>query len=231
MELIKEILNWLWPNAPWIIPTVVSGALIWRLSRWTKSLTDTKNKVDSLPCETHKATIASNKTDLERHFATSDALISEHTRRLAAVETKLERWDDKMMDIALSNAASAKKRSPYSLTPFGESLLSKSLGKDCIDCNTEYFFEQIDKQPHNTPFDVERTALGVVIDSFRTDLTNSVKNFLYASPSSLEFDGNIIEFSTSDVQVAMAIYLRDLYMKQASENGQLMQMQADSQTE
>lgn len=221
MELLKNILNWLWPNAPWIIPTLSIAVLSWKLSRWTKSISETKDKVDKLPCESHKATIASNKSDLDRHFATSDTLIAEHTRRLSAVETKLERWDDKMMDLALSGTSSAKKRSPYTLTPFGEFILQKSLGKDCIDRNIELYFAQLDEQPHTTPFDIERSALGVVIDSFRTDTTNSVKNFIYTSPANIEFNGKDHELSITDIQVAMAIYLRDLYLKRNESRGQL----------
>lgn len=247
MEIVKELLNWLWPNAPWIIPSVAVAVLSWRLSRWTKDMSDTKDKVgklpceerrqsifesnadlkrlsefiSKLPCENHKSEIASNKSELDRHFAESDSNILSHTRRLEAIESKLERWDDKMMELALSGANSARKSSPYRLTPFGEFILVKSMGKDCIDRNLEHYFAQMDEQPHTTPFDIERSALGIVIDSFRTDITNSVKNFIYNSPSSIEFDGEEIQVSTTDIQVGMAIYLRDLYMRREVDNGQI----------
>lgn len=232
-------LDWIIKNVPWLAPTIVGVIIAWKLSGWKKGLDDTKNKVESLPCETrresifsldrdvkqikddieklpcenHKGTISRNKSDLEKHFAESDAIISEHTRRLDTIEIKLERWNEKMMDIALGGAGSARKHSPYTLTPFGKYLLDKSFGGDCIDENLDFFFSQIDEQPHSTPYDVERSALGAVMDSFRTDMLNSVKNFIYNAPAKIDFNGEAHDMTTTDVQVAMALYLRDKYLE------------------
>lgn len=236
---METVLSWLLQNIPWLAPTIVGVIIAWKLSGWKKGMDDTKNKVESLPCETrresifsldkdvkqikddmeklpcdsHKGTISRNKSDLEKHFAESDAIIAEHTRRLNTIEIKLERWNEKMMDIALGGTGSAKKHSPYTLTPFGKYLLNKSFGEDCINENLDYFFNRIDEQPHSTPYDIERSALGAVMDSFRTDITNSVKNFIYNAPERMNFNGEEYEMTTTDVQVAMALYLRDKYLE------------------
>lgn len=262
---METILSWLLENIPWLAPTIVGVVIAWKLSGWKKGLDDTKNKVESLPCETrresiftlnkdmervmqslekmpceasrksifsldkdiehvkerleelpceaHGKTMSDNRSDIEKHFAESDAIIAEHTRRLDKIEIKLERWNEKMMDIALVGAGSARKHSPYTLTPFGKYLLDKSFGVDCIDENLDFFFSQIDEQPHSTPYDVERSALGAVMDSFRTDMTNSVKNFIYNAPAKIKFNGEDYEMTTTDVQVAMALYLRDKYLE------------------
>ena len=136
-----------------------------------------------------------------------------------------------MIDIALSTALSAKKESPYSKTPYGDFILLKSFGKSCIDDNREYFFNLIDEQPHTTPYDVERSALGIVMDAFSTDITNSVKNFLYNAPSRIEFNEKMQEIKTTDIQVAMAIYLRDLYLERNSEIGKLTPSEEEKGTE
>lgn len=236
---METILSWLLENIPWLAPTIVGVVIAWKLSGWKKSMDDTKDKVDSLPCETrresifsldkdmgqvkerlekfpceaHGKTISDNRSDIEKHFAESDAIIAEHTRRLDKIEIKLERWNEKMIDIALGGTGTARKHSPYTLTPFGTYILSKSFGKDCIDENLEFFFNRIDEQPHSTPYDVERSALGAVMDAFRTEMTNSVKNFIYNAPAKIDFNGESQDLTTTDVQVAMALYLRDKYLE------------------
>lgn len=241
--MIEIALNWLIENIPWIAPTIVGIIIAWKMSGWKKDMDDSKKKVDALPCETrresifaldkdtsqikekvstlpcgaHMDSISGNRSEIDRHLAESDTLIAEHTRRLDTIEDKLERWDEKMMDIAFGATGTTRKHSPYMLTPFGEYLLHKSFGKTCIDDNLEDYLARIDRQPHSTPYDVERSALGAVMDTFRTDITNSVKNFLYYAPGKIELDGETHELTTTDVQVAMALYLRDKYLERNKE--------------
>lgn len=242
-----EILTYIGDKFPELALTAIGAYIAWKLSRWTKEMQETKSSVDKLKCEERKSeiedvrrglktaldefpklqcaqhfkSITENKLDFNVRLTELEGSVTAHTERIVSVESRLRRWDDKMIDIALSTALSAKKESPYSITPYGEFLLVKSFGKSCIDDNKEQLFIQIDKQPHTTPYDVERSALGIVMDAFATDLTNSVKNFLYNAPSEIEFDGNKREIKTTDIQVAMAIYLRDLYLERNSEIGKL----------
>lgn len=161
--MIEIALNWLIENIPWIAPTIVGIIIAWKMSGWKKDMDDSKKKVDALPCDANKESISGNRSEIDRHLAESDALIAEHTRRLDTIDGKLERWDEKMMDIAFGATGTTRKHSPYMLTPFGEYLLHKSFGKTCIDDNLEDYLARIDRQPHSTPYDVERSALGAVI--------------------------------------------------------------------
>lgn len=220
--MIAPIFRWLLESLPWMAPALVLGALAWYVSRqvsmWNCMLKALSDKIDKKPCERHGEDLADHRSRIDIHISESVARIEEHAHQIRSLESKIERWDDKMMDIALSNAVSVKKNSPYSLTDFGRFMLRHSMGRDCIDANRDYYFGMIDRMPHTTPYDVERSAIGAVMDSFRTDVTVSVKNFLYNSASDIDFDGKRHEFTANDIQMAMAIYLRDLYLRRQSEN-------------
>lgn len=252
-----EILTYIGDKFPELALTVISAYIAWKLSRWTKEVEETKKDLGKLECDERKSEIESvqsqikdaldefpklqcaqhfksitdNKLDFDVRLTELNGSLNAHTERITSVENRLRRWDDKMIDIALSTALSAKKESPYSKTPYGDFILLKSFGKSCIDDNREYFFNLIDEQPHTTPYDVERSALGIVMDAFSTDITNSVKNFLYNAPSRIEFNEKMQEIKTTDIQVAMAIYLRDLYLERNSEIGKLTPSEEEKGTE
>jgi len=175
---------------------------------------DLKDTVDKLPCSENKELININRQNTDKDILKANDTIWALANRLASVESKVDRWDNRMIDLALSSASSAKKRSPYSLTDIGKVLLERSGGDKCIDDNKLHFFNEIDKLPHSTPFDVERAAIGIVLDSFNSDITNPVKDFIYNSSDVIEINGEERRFTVNDIQVAMAICLRDSYLNE-----------------
>ena len=189
------------------------------ISKAGRQLKELSTKFNNLPCNDGSGSDC--KSTNENRLVLLENRYNGYEQRLSSVESKVTRWDERMLDRAFRRTSVAKKHSPYSVTPYGKYLLTKSFGKACIDDNKEKFFALIDEQPHTTPYDIERAALGIVMDAFRTDDTNSVKNFIYNSSAEIEFNGEPHTLSTTDIQVAMAIYLRDLYMERNGAMGQI----------
>lgn len=192
--------QWILDNYPWLAPTIVCCFVAWKLSRWTKRIEDAIGKVNELPCEAHL-----------RSIEQQDQRIS---REEADIKSTNDRIDSILLGMSMSVTSSSKKKSPYTLTRFGEYLLNESHGKECVEANREYLFGKIDNGMHSTPYDVERSSLRAVLDMFYTDKANCVKDYIYNSPDTILMDGEEYKLSQNDVQVAMAIYLRDLYLEE-----------------
>lgn len=192
------IFNWLLENYPWIAPTIVCCWATWKISGWKKRIDQGIDKVDKLPCESHLKRI-------ERH----DVQIAKDEED---IKNTNDRIDGILLGMSMGAAASSKKKSPYTLTEFGEYILSESQGKECVDRNKDYLFGRIEAGLHSTPFDVERGALRAVWDLFLTDKADDVKNYIYNAPDTITLNGKEYKLNQNDVQVAMALYLRDLYL-------------------
>ncbi len=141
-RIMTPVLSWILNNFPWLAPSIAIAFFAWKISRWTKVMEDAKTKIDAAPCTLHKDTINNNKQELDKEILKTNDSIKELTHRLTSIEAKFDRWDNKMIDLALASAASAKKNSPYSLTDMGKILLSNSSGDKCIDNNKDYYFEK-----------------------------------------------------------------------------------------
>ena len=185
-------------NYPWLAPTIVCCWIAWKLSRWEKRIERGIDKVENLPCESHLRSI-------EKH----DMQIAKEE---ADIRNTNDRIDGILLGMSMGVTASSKKKSPYSLTEFGEYILSESNGKECVNRNKDFLFEKIESGLHATPFDVERGALRAVWDLFLTERANDVKDYIYNAPDKVEINGKEYKLTQNDVQVAMAIYLRDLYL-------------------
>lgn len=58
---MAPILTYLLNNAPWFAVILIAIFVTWKISKYHLKLEDTKNKVDELPCESHR--------DLLREFS------------------------------------------------------------------------------------------------------------------------------------------------------------------
>lgn len=133
--------------------------------------------------------------------------------------------------LAFKNAGAVKKNSPYSLTNLGNALLDRSNAKDIIEQNKAYFFDKINKLPNATNFDIERASISAVIDSFSMDFMNQIKDFLYNSPDRINIGGVKEKFTINDLQVAMAVYIRDLYIEERHKDEQNKEIETPGQEE
>lgn len=210
---MEVVLNWVLDNVPWMAPTIVAVILTWKISRWKHSMDDIKQKVSEIPCAQYKRDIEANKQEIDKEMIKTSGVIERLADRIEAMECKLDRWESKMIERALSAASSVKKNSPYSLTDMGQILLRESGGDRCIEDHKAYYYSEIDKMPHGTPFDVERATISVVLDSFGIDVTNTVKDYMYNTANTIVVNGEEQIFTLNDLQMAMAIYLRDMYLR------------------
>jgi len=103
------------------------------------------------------------------------------------------------------------------MTDVGESVLAYSGGKKCIDENLNYFIEQIDKTASPTLYDIKKTSIGAIMDSFNKDMVNDVKEFIYKTPDMITVDvggrPEQAKVTQNDIQMLMGVYLRDRYME------------------
>lgn len=152
----------------------------------------------NLPCESHLRRI-------ERH----DVQIAKEEED---IKNTNDRIDGILLGMSMGATDSSKKNSPYTLTEFGEYVLSESHGKECVDRNKDYLFGRIEAGLHSTPFDIERGSLRAVWDLFLTDKADDVKDYIYNAPDTITLNGKEYRLNQNDVQVAMALYLRDLYL-------------------
>lgn len=228
---MEAIINWILENYPWVTPTLICCLVVWRVSRWTKRIDDMLHKADNLPCLQHEKDMGKfdeslrilNETNREikdiikrlpcdKHLS----MIEKHEVRIEKEEKDIlganKRMDDLLITMSMGMSITSRKRSPYQLNEFGKHILQESHGKDCVDSNKEYLFNNIESDMHSTPYDIERAAIRAVFDLFYTDKADAVKDFIYNSPDITIFDGKEYPLRQNDIQVAMAIYLRDLYM-------------------
>lgn len=196
-----------------------------------KRIDDMLHKADNLPCLQHEKDMGKfdeslrmlNETNREikdiikrlpcdKHLS----MIEKHEVRIEKEEKDIlganKRMDDLLITMSMGMSITSRKRSPYQLNEFGKHILQESHGKDCVDSNKEYLFNSIESDMHSTPYDIERAAIRAVFDLFYTDKADAVKDFIYNSPDITIFDGKEYPLRQNDIQVAMAIYLRDLYM-------------------
>ena len=151
-----------------------------------------------LPCDDHSRR-------LERH----DAQIAKEEDDIRNTN---DRIDGMLLGMSMGVTGASRKRSPYTLTEFGEYVLSESNGKECVDRNKDYLFGRIESGLHSTPFDIERGALRAIWDLFLTDKADDVKDYIYNAPDTITLNGKEYKLNQNDVQVSMALYLRDLYL-------------------
>ena len=202
---METITQWIFDNYPWLAPTIVSGYVIWKISGWAKDISHMlKSHEDSLS-KLDKSLSAMNSRPCDVH----DMRISNSEKEIRNAN---ERIDGILMGMSMGVTGSSRKRSPYTLTEFGEYVLAESHGKDCVDQNRDFLFGRIESGLHSTPFDVERGSLRAVWDLFFTDRADAVKDYIYNAPDTVEVLGKEYKLTQNDVQVAMAIYLRDLYL-------------------
>lgn len=213
---METIVQWFLDNFPWLAPTAVCCYIAWKLSAWVKNVDNTMNKhdeslsrlekimeqlrdgINKLPCGTHM-------TSIEKHE-------ERITKEEEGIRSTNDRIDNILLGMSMGVTSSSKKESPYRLTEFGEYILSESKGKECVEANKSYLFDKIEKGLHSTPYDVERAALRAVLDMFNTEKANDVKNYIYNAPDTVLLNGKEYRLTQNDVQVAMAIYLRDMYL-------------------
>ena len=188
-------------NSPTVGLIIIVAVAVYFITMYHVSIQNTKKKVDGLPCDDHKDQIASVIRQV-------DSLPCDNRKEvLVDISSWIGEKDPSMVKTLMA------KLSPYQLTDVGKKLLEISGGKRCVDQNLDLFMSEIRNKNPLTPYDVERQALGVLMDYRHKPMYNQIKNFLYYMPQTIEGVGDASDISIFTVEKVMSVYLRDFYLE------------------
>ena len=219
---MNAFISWILENWPLLGVglVVISASCVtsWKISRFTKRVEESMDKVDrlggeseshlkkleALPCNAHSRLI--------EKLEDRGGLVDDMNERLESVAKWVMRHDDSMID------SLSRKCSPRRLTEAGKELYSVSGGKKLLEDNMRYFLDAMEKRAPGTPYDVEDCALSVLLSSTAKPMFNGIKNYIYNAPDKLDLPdgkGGSVKVSLSLYSVVwvMGIELRDEYLK------------------
>lgn len=191
------ILTWLIGNWPALVIALIVGAVVWFVTRfYYKEFRPVEKSVNTLPCDSR------------------GKLLEDIKESLAVIRTYITTTDPKRASIF------SQKASPRKLNNAGEQLLNSCNGIAFIETNRPLLFGWLDAKTPKTALDVEKSALEVLIENVDNDIFNSLKNWVYNSPSmAVVIDGETKELAVSlqDVCFVISLPLRDAYLQEHSE--------------
>lgn len=187
---------------PTIGAFLLFGAIMVWLTKLYVRFSATEKSVDNLPCHKHNNEILTIKAQVE--------FMQDIKESIRKIEEYIIKSDRDAVDKLV------RKCSPYKLTPIGEVVFETSGGKDCIENNIDLFVSQIDALKPLTALDVENYALTVLNENLKSEIFNTIKDYIFAIPSPTTItdkEGHTAELSLKieDLLLIMSIYLRDRY--------------------
>ena len=206
---MAPVITYLLNNAPWIAVIVLAIIGSWKLSKYHAKLEETRNKVDSLPCDKHKDGIR----DSEQRYNELQRIVTSTNDMVVEINKWLMKFDNDMIDKL------AKKASPLKMTPLGEVLFEKSSAKKTIDNNIDFLIKELEDINPQTAYDVEEEALSYLLRNMGNEIFTDIKQFLYYSPDTIQLKDPVsgedkdVRLSMQSIIKLMSIYLRDLYLK------------------
>ena len=209
---MAPVITYLLNNAPWIAVIVLAIIGSWKLSKYHAKLEETRNKVDSLPCDKHKDGIR----DSEQRYNELQRIVTSTNDMVVEINKWLMKFDNDMIDKL------AKKASPLKMTPLGEVLFEKSSAKKTIDNNIDFLIKELEDINPQTAYDVEEEALSYLLRNMGNEMFADIKKFLYYSPDTIQLkhpspgEDKDVRLSMQSIIKLMSIYLRDLYLKKHS---------------
>lgn len=218
----STIWRWVAENYPMIFLILVACCIVaivtWKIADWCnraknieKSLQKKPDKVE-LPCDVHDG-IVNNLKDNVKEVHTAIGIIQSDI-------------NDLKMYLMVKNHKAAPifsgKRSPRQLNDLGKKVYEEIHGEDFLNENLELFISAIDELKPQTAFDVETSALSVLIENTNNPIFNRLKMWVYNSPSvqiPVGKDGETTEYAIvmSDICFILSIPLRDKYLSRHSE--------------
>ena len=209
---MAPVITYLLNNAPWIAVIVLAIIGSWKLSKYHAKLEETRNKVDSLPCDKHKDGIR----DSEQRYNELQRIVTSTNDMVVEINKWLMKFDNDMIDKL------AKKASPLKMTPLGEVLFEKSSAKKTIDNNIDFLIKELEDINPQTAYDVEEEALSYLLRNMGNEMFADIKKFLYYSPDTIQLkdpssgEDKDVRLSMQSIIKLMSIYLRDLHLKKHS---------------
>lgn len=203
----NAILKWLSENYPTLAIIVVLIILtvvvtLW-IAKYINKIENSEKTLKNLPCDSHQKSI-------EAHSSMKLTLDSINDQ-VTEISKWIMRYDDKMIDIL------SQKCSPRIMTALGRNLFDISGAKNAIDTNLAFLIGEVEKKSPQTPYDVESSAVDVLLGNMAHPLYNDVKNFVYYQPEEVELtdaDGSKkkVKISLMTIIKLMSLELRDKYL-------------------
>ena len=205
---MDAVVSWILENWPVLGVIVVVAVIVWLISQYVAKLEASRRKMDSLPCESHKASI----DKLAVMNTTVDAINDQVTE----ISKWIMRSDGSMIDPL------TRKCSPRVMTSLGKQLFELSGAAKVLDENSEFLISELEKKNPKTPYDVEDAAIGVLLGNLSHGMFDPVKNYVYYQPETIDLkDENgkdcQIRISLNAIVRLMGIRLRDLYLSRHKE--------------
>ncbi len=214
---MDSIVGYLLENAPWLVAIGVVWYASWKVSKYHSKLEDTNSKVAQLPCETMSDTQKSVKNKVEQmDKIVSNLPCADRDKSFRSIEKKL---DSIIVYLTTRNPQAtfvfSKKASPRKLNGYGERVYIACKGEEFLSANKALLIGEIESKQPKTALDVEQSALEVLVKLLSDDIFNSLKNWVYNSPSfKLEINGETKDYSVTieDLCFILSLPLRDMYL-------------------
>lgn len=200
------------------VGVILSG--VWFIiSRATKQgigeyrLSNAEEKLSSLPCVDHGASLNTHTRSLEELSST----LEENKNMLVELSKWAMKLDGEMIDRL------ARKSSPLNMTEAGVYLFAKSGAEKALAKMSDRLMGLMDESELRTGYDIEQKALEILLRNTGDKAFDEVKNFIYNSSDTMivEGTGESIKFNLYAIIKLMSIKLRDMYIERwkAGKNG------------
>lgn len=116
-----------------------------------------------------------------------------------------------------------RKPTPYRITPIGEIVFETSGAKKSMENHSDFLMLELEKIDPKTAYDIENSALTVLIQNLGHELFNEVKKYLYNAPEMLDVvdptsnETIKVRLSMQGILKVMSIHLRDEYLSKHTE--------------
>ena len=194
---MAPVITYLLNNAPWIAVIVLAIIGSWKLSKYHAKLEETRNKVDSLPCDKHKDGIR----DSEQRYNELQRIVTSTNDMVVEINKWLMKFDNDMIDKL------AKKASPLKMTPLGEVLFEKSSAKKTIDNNIDFLIKELEDINPQTAYDVEDQGKGICFCTYCYNVQPGVAIDYATGDSHLNGKNDQNSHNSSAKEHASAVYI------------------------
>lgn len=200
---MDTILSWILEHWPLLGIIVIVAVVVWFISQYVAKVENTRKKVETLPCLSHKSSIDS--------LTAMNTTVKSINEQVTEISKWIMRFDNSMIDPL------TRKCSPRIMTAVGKELFRQSGAEQVINDNADFLVSEIEKRMPTTPYDVENMALNILLENLSNPMYDPIKNYIYYQPEVISLKNENgedcqIRLSLNAIIRLMGISLRDLYL-------------------
>lgn len=200
---MDTILSWILEHWPLLGIIVIVAVIVWFISQYVAKVENTRKKVETLPCLSHKSSIDS--------LTAMNTTVKSINEQVTEISKWIMRFDSSMIDPL------TRKCSPRIMTAVGKELFRQSGAEQVINDNADFLVSEIEKRMPTTPYDVENMALNILLENLSNPMYDPIKNYIYYQPEVISLKNENgedcqIRLSLNAIIRLMGISLRDLYL-------------------